>query len=607
MSNADSLLNTAFEAYNNGNFEQAESLAREVLSVAPQHGDGLYLLGLIAFQSGAWEPSERLLYEAVRLYPQTAAYQLALASVLERRGRYDEALRLYAAFEDNPQAVAQAGFVYLSKRQDSFARSAFERALQLDKKCADAYLGMARAAQNAGDDATAESFLKQGAAVRETADIWYALGCLHWRRHALSQAAEVLARALKLARTDAILNMLGVVAEEADDLPLALDYYTQALALNPYLTQALTNQGNIWQKQGQFAAAEEAYKRALRQDGAVLEAHHNLAGLLQKQGRTLEALEHYRAVIEQEPEHLSAQYNLAVILESLGEYAEAAGLYFNAMVRQGAFPDLDFRVSVCLTELAQQGKAGKKQALTFALGWVKNYPKNPVALHTQAVLKGRQPSSMKAYACRLYEAFAETYEETMAKLEVSALDRLVERLPQNNLGDVLDLACGTGIFATKLNHRFNTITGVDISPKMLARAAAKEVYTHLVEQDILAFLKTEKKQFDVIAAMEVSCYLPALETLLTAAGRRLKPNGLFALSIETTRQPAPHLAFSGRYLYPQAWVRRKLESAGLRLADVSVFPMRKEKNGTAEGALFICQKACDSRIQRSKASCARRA
>ena len=69
MSTLDEMLDQAFWAYNQKDYDAAEDLARQVLTIAPAQGDGLYLLGLIASKMGAYEPAEKLLYQAVQLYP----------------------------------------------------------------------------------------------------------------------------------------------------------------------------------------------------------------------------------------------------------------------------------------------------------------------------------------------------------------------------------------------------------------------------------------------------------------------------------------------------------------------------------------------------------
>ena len=66
MSSLETLLDAAFDAYNQGEFEHAETLARDVLNAEPAHGDALYLLGLIA--------SCRLIHKEVGRITMTAPH-----------------------------------------------------------------------------------------------------------------------------------------------------------------------------------------------------------------------------------------------------------------------------------------------------------------------------------------------------------------------------------------------------------------------------------------------------------------------------------------------------------------------------------------------------
>ena len=73
MNNLDLILDEAFSLYNAGQIEQAEDLTRQVLNAEPSHGDALFLLGLIAYQSGALEPAADLLFQAVKFVKNLTA------------------------------------------------------------------------------------------------------------------------------------------------------------------------------------------------------------------------------------------------------------------------------------------------------------------------------------------------------------------------------------------------------------------------------------------------------------------------------------------------------------------------------------------------------
>ena len=65
---------------------------------------------------------------------------------------------------------------------------------------------------------------------------------------------------------------------------------------------------------------------------------------------------------------------------------------------------------------------------------------------------------------------------------------------------VLDLGCGTGLFARELKQKLNKsqIVGVDLSSQMLKQAIKKDVYFELYQEDLLKFLAQEKKKNSVI-------------------------------------------------------------------------------------------------------------
>lgn len=86
--------------------------------------------------------------------------------------------------------------------------------------------------------------------------------------------------------------------------------------------------------------------------------------------------------------------------------------------------------------------------------------------------QGAQTSSWR----RFFEASAEHYDEEIftqaTDTEVALLRRLLELEPGDR---VLDIGCGTGRHAVALAAEGLQVTGVDLSPAMLARARARAV------------------------------------------------------------------------------------------------------------------------------------
>lgn len=593
MTEADRLLDEAFLAYNNKDFDEAEDLARSVLTLMPSSGDGLYLLGLIAGKKNAFEPAEKLLYQAVHLYPENKQYKLSLGFVLEKQGRLDEALSFYEEFKEDAFVLSQIGFIYLQKGLTDFAKSAFDKALSLNESVLTAYIGLALLLRREENFDEALNVLQKALSFGKSAELLYQLAQTSRLLKKNNQALSYIKEALALEETAAFYNEEGLIYEAMKTYSAAFLSYEDAIRLNSYYADAYANMGNLYFKEGKLNKAEDAYKRAIGIDSSFLNAHHNLALVLHKQGRVGECLEHFRSAILINPKHISSLYNLAVILEESGEYSEAAGLYFNLLVLDNTLPDIEFRIAQVLSLLAQTGKKEKKQALTFIEGWVKNFPDNVVALYTQKALTGKKVDEALAqkYSEALYDSFASSYDKVMEKLESKSLAEILNALPQRKWNHVLDAACGTGTFALKFEQEYDSLTGVDISKNMLMEADKTFKYTRLVHQDIYSFLQEDKEEYSLIVASDVIGYLPQVDQLFKAVYAKLEEKGIFAFTFETNDLlKEGELQPSGRMVYPTAPLKDLLLKQNFKIEVQKEFLMRKEGTSFAKGMLFVVSK-----------------
>jgi trans-aconitate 2-methyltransferase len=111
-----------------------------------------------------------------------------------------------------------------------------------------------------------------------------------------------------------------------------------------------------------------------------------------------------------------------------------------------------------------------------------------------------------------------------------ALD-LLARVGEVPEGEVVDLGCGGGAAGPALRRRFagRHLTGVDLSPAMLAEARARGVYDELVAADISAWAPDAAPAlFFSNAALH---WLPDHERLLPRLVRLLRPGGVLAVQM----------------------------------------------------------------------------
>jgi tetratricopeptide (TPR) repeat protein len=111
----------------------------------------------------------------------------------------------------------------------------------------------------------------------------------------------------------------------------AISYFNQALWLNPDLTEAHSNLGNVYYFQGQFEAAVACYERALRLDANFPVAHNNLGTALSCLGRYEEAATHCRKALSLRTDYAEAHNNLGIALKGQDQVDEAITHYQEAI------------------------------------------------------------------------------------------------------------------------------------------------------------------------------------------------------------------------------------------------------------------------------------
>ena len=112
-------------------------------------------------------------------------------------------------------------------------------------------------------------------------------------------------------------------AEDRGESQLAEHLFRQAVELEPNMSAALTNLGNMTYRQGELDDARKLYERALDADPTQPEARYNLANLLEDLGEMDLAVAELRRVCAAAPDFADAHYNLGIMLAQIGGTAQA--------------------------------------------------------------------------------------------------------------------------------------------------------------------------------------------------------------------------------------------------------------------------------------------
>jgi tetratricopeptide (TPR) repeat protein len=115
--------------------------------------------------------------------------------------------------------------------------------------------------------------------------------------------------------------------EEPSTMDEAVGLYEQAIKLDPWLSIAYTNLGNIAFRRQQVDHAEEHYRRALEVDKNQPEAQYNLGYLMLERGLPEISIEYFLGAIEADPQFSDAYFNLAMAYEQSGYPDKARPLW----------------------------------------------------------------------------------------------------------------------------------------------------------------------------------------------------------------------------------------------------------------------------------------
>jgi predicted TPR repeat methyltransferase len=209
------------------------------------------------------------------------------------------------------------------------------------------------------------------------------------------------------------------------------------------------------------------------------------------------------------------------------------------------------------------------------------------------------PAMTETYVRRLFDQYAARYDTALTEHlhyrgpailndAVMAVMKAAGRTP--HFAAVLDLGCGTGLGGAAFRPFAGRLVGVDLSPAMIAQAAAKGFYDRLVNADIGNFLTDEAaagERYQVVLAADVFVYVNDLKPIIAAVARVLAPDGLLAFTVETHSAAGVKLLPTLRFAYGEAYLRGLIADAGLTLCKVGEAAVRTEKGVPVQGLVVV--------------------
>jgi predicted TPR repeat methyltransferase len=229
--------------------------------------------------------------------------------------------------------------------------------------------------------------------------------------------------------------------------------------------------------------------------------------------------------------------------------------------------------------------------------YLESHPEDARLHQIMAALKGDAPPSRAPDECirQIYRSFSAKYDALMREeLEYQSpehVQKLVEKThPGRNNLKVLDLGCGSGLSGIHLRPRADELTGVDLSPEMIAVASSRNTYDRLEVAEATEWLDSGGESFDLIVACEVLVYFGDLRGVTRSVSRRLNDGGVFVFTVERDDQPGYHLTDTGRYMHDTSHIADVAKTAGLTIEQLEQGTLRLENGAPVIGIVAALRK-----------------
>ncbi len=276
------------------------------------------------------------------------------------------------------------------------------------------------------------------------------------------------------------------------------------------------------------------------------------------------AVDLLRQTVDMAPRFAGAWHFLGDVLERLDDSAGAAGAFASALAA-----DPEDRHGAAL-RLRRLGKGGRN---------------------------GEMPP---AYLRALFDQYATDFERALTKglnyqgpqLLYEAVRSACGRCGRSfQFGSMLDLGCGTGLVGAAFRPHVDRLVGVDLSPRMIAKASAKEIYDDLHVAALADFVAVAPAtSCDLVTAADVFVYIGDLAPVVSAIARMLAPDGFFAFTLETAEGEDVVLRDTLRFAHSVNHIQRLIVDAGLTLIETIDAPARSEKGVDVDGLVIVARR-----------------
>ena len=513
--------------------------------------------------------------------PPSVHNMLSLAVQNHQAGRLQQAESLYRqvldASPDNEDALHFLGVLAYQMEEHETAIELMRKAVHINPNLAEAHYHLGKVFEAQGKmDEVVTSYQHAIAINPNTGEAHYNLG---------------LALAINPNDADAYFNMGNTLRDQGKQHD-AIAAYQHALKINPLYFKAHNNLGILFKTQGRPNEAIACYEFAIGIDANYADAHYNLGNALDDLENLDGAIACYQRALAINPNHAEAHNNMGNALGKQGKLEEAIIHYRHAAELDPA------NSSSAYNNLGNMfGKQDKlDEAITHYLRATELDPGNSSAKHMIAALTGQTTElAPSKYIRNLFDQSAAKFDHQLVK-ELDYKSPAILREALDSLGamrfqNAIDLGCGTGLSGLAFHSLADRITGIDLSPKMIEIAKARNIYHALQTGDIVECLNLSNEKYDLFIATDVLVYIGNLIPLFKAVREHALPGAFFVCLTESCGEGTYVLRQTGRYAHSKPHIKLLAQEHHFSIEFCQPAPIRVEKGQGIMGDHLILKYA----------------
>jgi tetratricopeptide (TPR) repeat protein len=317
--------NEGLALYRRGQLAQAQAIFQQILVLQPRHFDALYMLGMLAGQTGNSAQAVEWIDRAIEINPNYAsAYSNrgnAFKDLKQHLAAIDSYDKAIAIRPDHVDAHYNRGIALYELKRHPAAIDSFNKAIAIRPDHADAHYNRGVALHELNQfQAAIDSYIRAIALKPDHAEAYYSRGMALNELRRYQAAIESYDQAIAL-KSDyvAAYDDRGIALSELKQYQAAVGSYDKAIAIDPDCAETYSNRAIALSQLRQYQAAIDSYDKAIAAKPDCAEAYSNRGITLSELKQHQAAIDSYEQALAIKPDFAEAHWNQGLCFLQMGD------------------------------------------------------------------------------------------------------------------------------------------------------------------------------------------------------------------------------------------------------------------------------------------------